>query len=286
MERPVGTLMEQLFATNLAVVVGRAMGKVSDAQLPPSILKQVIMTYSLATGIVLDDVEEPAGGFKSFGEFFGRRLREGARAVCRERKALICPCDGRLVAKGEIDSTEAPAFAVKGSRYTLGALLGAEAVAPAFRGGGFLVIYLHPRDYHRVHAPAEAELFSVRHIPGFRYPVNSLFESRVAAIYGKNERMAFHFRLPSGREFALVMIAAFGVGNLKTRYDDLVEKRGDRVQEGKPGTPIAVLPGSEIGAFLIGSTVVMVWSRNAFVLQEDLALGPVAMGRRLGREAA
>ena len=275
--------MERVFATDLAHMASHLMGKASKLQLPSPVLRQVINAYAVATGVSMEEVEQPQGGFKNFGEFFGRRLRPGARVVCEEKDALISPCDGRIVAFGDIDVNEAPSFSIKGSRYDLDALLGTERSGASYRQGGYLIIYLHPRDYHRVHVPVDAALSAVRHIPGARYPVNRLFEDRIEEIYGKNERVVFHFHLPSGADFALVMVSAFGVGNIETAHASRPVESGSERFESRLTEPVPVRRGDDLGTFLLGSTVVMVWPRGSFELDEQLVIGPIAMGHRIGR---
>lgn len=275
--------MERVFATDFAHMASHLMGKASKLQLPSPILRQVINAYAAATGVSMEEAEQPRGGFKNFSEFFARRLRPGARVVSEERDAVVSPCDGRIVAFGSIDANESPSFSIKGSRYNLDALLGTEGSGASYRQGGYAIIYLHPRDYHRVHVPVEAELTVVRHVSGARYPVNPLFENRVDDIYGKNERMVFHFHLPSGADFALVMVSAFGVGNIQTPHASPPVDGGAGCVETRFDEPVLLGRGDDLATFLLGSTVVMVWPENSFVLDDHLVVGPIAMGRRIGR---
>ncbi|MCP4601017.1 MAG: phosphatidylserine decarboxylase [Proteobacteria bacterium] len=275
--------MEHLFATYFALQASHIMGRVAGAHLPSPVLKPLISAYALGMGISINEAEEPDGGFKCFSDFFGRRLRPGVRPVCEDNEAVISPCDGEIVAMGEIDSKDKPSFSIKGSCYDLDSLLGAD-MGTIYRSGGYLVTYLHPRNYHRVHVPMDSVLFRSRHIPGARYPLNGWLEDRVEEVYGKNERLVFHFALPSGGEFAIVMVAAFGVGKIETLYQPGSSQRPEVSQERDFDPPATVNRGDEVGAFLLGSTVVMVWSDGALNLDKELVHGATAvMGRRIGR---
>jgi phosphatidylserine decarboxylase len=203
--------------------------------------------------------------------------------VCTDKDAFVSPCDGKIIGFGEIDSKDSPSFSIKGSSYNLDALLGTENHCASYRHGGYLIIYLHPRDYHRVHVPVDTVLAKVRHVPGARYPVNSMFEDRVEEIYGKNERVVFHFKLPSGREFALIMVSAFGVGNIETPFGLHGMTPSSACCESRFDAPIPVVKGDDLGAFLLGSTVVMIWTQDAFKIDEHLVVRPITMGSRLGR---
>ncbi len=274
--------MERLFATHFAQRASRIMGRLASARIPASILNPLINAYALGMGVSMQDNEEPEGGFRSFGDFFGRRLRPGARPICEDPDAVVSPSDGEILDFGKIGSDPDSTFSIKGSRYNIKGLLG-DDTGSTYRDGGYLVIYLHPRDYHRVHVPVDSQLLSVRHIPGTRYPVNSWANNRVEQIYGKNERVVFHLALPSGEEFVVVMVAAFGVGNIDTSFQLGSSWDPQVSRERYFSPPSQLMRGDELGTFLLGSTVVMIWSEGALGLDDALVQGSAtAMGRRLG----
>lgn len=275
--------MERFFETYLARRMSRIMGRLADVRLPPLILNPIISTYSKGLNISMDDVDVPQGGFQSFGEFFARKLKPETRPICDAPNAFISPCDGKLIGSGRIESDSSLVFSIKGSEYAVESLLGTASANETYRGGGYLVIYLHPRDYHRVHAPLDGSIYALRHIPGARYPVNSWMDGRVENIYGKNERVVFHFRTPNGGQCALVMVAAFGVGNIEACYEIGAGREVDVLREREFSPPRQIERGQELGAFLLGSTVVVLWSEGACELDADLVQGPVAFGARLGQ---
>jgi phosphatidylserine decarboxylase len=275
------TLLKNLLGSRAALGLSRMMGRLADVKAPSELLKPAISLYSKAMGVDADAYEEQKGGFASFNEFFGRRLKEGERPICTDKDALISPCDGRLSSFGALEG-EALEFSIKQSRYNLTSLLGSETDAVRFQGGTFAVIYLHPRDYHRVHAPCGSILSKARHIPGARYPVNGWCEALVENIYDKNERMAFFFDLPDGQCIALVMVAALGVGNIETPFDPGVDRRQAVMRERFFDPAVTIAKGMEIGAFLLGSTVVLIGSRGAFSLDKGLMVGPTRLGVRIG----
>lgn len=274
--------MERFFASFAAHKISHIMGRMADTPLPEILLKPLIVAYSRSMGIATNEIEEPEGGFQTFSQFFGRRLKPDARPICSDERAVVSPCDGQLVAMGEIDSENDPAFLIKGSHYDIGSLLGNVVEGQTYRAGRYLIIYLHPRDYHRVHVPFDCSLERVRSIPGARYSVAGWSERRVDGIYGKNERMVFALELPNGKKAALVMVAAFGVGNIETKYGfDYGQKMAVcKERDFQPNETFT--RGQEIGAFLLGSTVAMVIENGALELDRDLTLGSVIMGQKIG----
>jgi phosphatidylserine decarboxylase len=254
----------------------RQIGVLADIRVPSPLLRPVIRAYSTAMGVRMDEAEIPEGGFERFGDFFARRLKDGARAMCEDPDAVVSPCDGRLVAVHSLSDDATRGLVVKGYDYNLSKLLGGP-VGDRFAGGQGCVIYLHPRDYHRVHVPMDAQLHEVRHISGTRFPVAPWSESRVEGLYEKNERMVFHFRVGKGH-MALVMVAAFGVGHIETA---LGPHPGEHTSAARLHDPAATLhKGDEIGAFRLGSTVVLLWSRG--LINALPAPGRLLFGQRIG----
>lgn len=278
--------MLRLYGTRVATRLSHALGHVADIRMPSALLRPVIKAYSIAVNVELDEVLEPEGGFESFGDFFVRRLRPDVRPICGDRAALVCPCDGELVDRGSIARERPTRIAIKGSEYDVDQLLGGAAPEVDFVGGGYLVIYLHPRDYHRVHTPVDGELTGVCHVPGKRFPVASWSERRVKGIYGKNERMVYVVAPRSGGTLAVVMVAAFGVGNIETPYAPVERAVGDEVTTRCFEPRIGLSRGDELGAFRLGSTVVLLWTQGAVEVDERLVQGRIEVGSRIGSSGA
>ncbi len=275
--------MYRLFGSQLAFHASQALGRLAETSLPKPVLTPLVKAYAWGMGVRLDEAKEPEGGYRSFADFFGRELAPGARRVCGDPQCLVSPCDGRIVEVGRLEQVTPPTYEIKGNGYSLESLLGRTGEAEKFTGGGYAVIYLHPRDYHRVHVPLDGELTGSRHIPGRRYPVNSWSDNRVEDLYGKNERVVFDFEVSGKGRLALVMVAAFGVGNIESRYNTFDSaQRIDAVVERKMDPPVALQRGDMLGAFRLGSTVVLVWDENCVELDSQLGSENVAMGQRLG----
>ena len=259
------------------------MGHLAAIPLPQPVLQPLIKLYSFGFGVDTEEIQLPPDGFASFGDFFARKLRPEARPFPEEFDRFTSPCDGKLTAFGEIRTDEDPLFEVKGERYLLKSLLGSEEESRSFEGGGFAVIYLHPRDYHRVHAPATLHLAKTRHIPGARFSVASWCERWADGVYDKNERVVFHGRFPEGGALSVVMVAAFGVGNIVTSFHPGFSSKGNVCWERAFEPPSTLARGEELGAFRLGSTVVMVWSKGAVTLDDELETGPMQLGLPLGK---
>src|SRR5262249_33674887 len=147
----------------------------------------------------------------------------------------------------------------KGIDYKLANLIPDDVAIARFEGGAYLTIYLAPKDYHRVHVPTDGTVNGFQHIPGALFPVNALSVRNVAGVFTVNERLATFLDTDHG-EIAVVMVAATGVGHMTVAYDAVETHARGR---GRPGprvryaAPRRVARGEDLGAFHLGSTVIL-----------------------------
>lgn len=230
------------------------MGAAARTRFPAPVTRAAIKLYSRYFSVALEDVDPRVvdAGFASFDEFFTRRLKADARPVASAPDLLVAPSDGALRESVAIEGgTEVRA---KGHAYTIGALLGDDELADSFVGGLATTIYLHPRDYHRVHAPCEGTARQIIAIPGRLLPVTDAAVERDAELFARNERVV-HLLESAFGPVAVVMVAAFGVGHMSCCYAK-VEAHPKEVQRITPA-PVQLARGGELGIFHLGSTVVM-----------------------------
>jgi phosphatidylserine decarboxylase len=214
-----------------------------------------VSAFIRAYSVDLREVETPPGGFRTFDEFFTRRLRAGTRVVDPNPKALVSPADGRLEDAGQI--TSEAQLTVKDQPYTVSELLGDPELAASYEGGRYFVVYLSPRDYHRVHAPVTGPVQSVWYIPGTLFPVNRIGR-HIPKLFARNERLAIlqHSVVHGG--VTTIMVGAIGVGRIGLSFDDIETNRGYA-----PGlrsyaaAPIPRSRGEELGVFHMGSTAIV-----------------------------
>jgi phosphatidylserine decarboxylase len=241
--------------------ITRAIGKLTEAHVPKPILDPVLNAYSKVYKVDLDEAVVPNGGFRSFNEFFTRKLRAGARVIDGTENAFVSPADGRLDDAGTID--EHTKFFIKGREYAAESLLASATDAQLFSGGQFAIVYLSPRDYHRVHAPDSLEIDLVRHVPGVLYPVNEFGVRHVTGLFAKNERVVVLGRSPVFGHVAVVLVGAMIVGRITLNLPapDRPPIGGPIAEQRFEGARPFVRRGDELGSFSLGSTVVMLIER-------------------------
>lgn len=236
-------------------------------------------------------VQQPAE-FACFNDFFTRALAADARPLAAGDDTLLCPADGCISQLGSIDGDSVlqsqglqnRALQAKGQFFSLAEMLGAAEDAEIYRGGTFVTVYLSPRDYHRVHSPLAARLLHTRYIPGRLFSVNQATTEAVANLFARNERLVCQFDTAVG-PMAVVLVGAMIVAGIETVW-------GGRTRPGhlhsedyrQQAEPPQLERGSELGRFLLGSTVIVLFPPGKVALAENLAAGsPVRMGQALGK---
>ncbi len=248
---------------------------------------RLIAWFVARYGVNMAEAAEPnITAYPSFNAFFTRALRADARPLAAAD--FVCPVDGAVsqlgaIAKGRI-------FQAKGHDYSCVALLGGDSAAAAqFEGGSFATIYLSPRDYHRIHMPCDGTLRRMAYVPGDLFSVNPTTARGVPGLFARNERVVCHFDTPRG-PMVLVLVGATIVGSMATVWHGVVNPpRRPQVTAwdyGKANMPAPFLrQGAEMGRFLLGSTVVLLWPRDTITLNPQWqAASPVRMGEAMGQK--
>ncbi|MCB9616350.1 MAG: phosphatidylserine decarboxylase [Sandaracinus sp.] len=236
--------------------ISRAMGKAADLRAPRPVLASAIDAFAKAYDIDLSEAIVPVGGFRTFDDFFTRRLKPGVRPVDADPLALVSPADGKVEDLGPVEADGA--LLVKGKRYTVAELVGDADAAARYAGGHYFIVYLSPRDYHRVHSPVEGPVATLRHVAGTLFPVNSIGIQHVPQLFAVNERVAVEQQSPHG-PVTTILVGAIGVGRISVSFDDVLTNvsgsvPGERVY-GEDGPPLE--RAEELGTFHLGSTAIV-----------------------------
>ena len=242
-------------------------GKAASAQ-AGSLTTWAIRKFIGRYGVNMSEAENPdPASYASFNEFFTRPLKAGARPLASS--ALICPVDGAISQAGPIVGDQI--YQAKGHQYSTNTLLGNDpALAAQFQDGLFATLYLSPKDYHRIHMPCKGKLKSMRYIPGDLFSVNPLTARAVPGLFARNERVVCVFDGEHG-PFVQVLVGATIVGSMATVWHGMVNPpRPGVVTEWRYDDQNIVLEqGAEMGRFLLGSTVVALFPKNAYALNPD-----------------
>lgn len=241
-------------------------------------IRRFIARYNVDMGEAADS--DPAA-YATFNDFFTRALKPGVRPVADAR--LVCPVDGAVSQLGAIDSGRI--FQAKGRDYSATALLAGDAdLAARFADGHFATIYLSPRDYHRIHMPCAGRLLEMTYVPGDLYSVNPATARGVDRLFARNERVVCVFEDEQSQPFVMVLVGATIVGSMATVWHGVVNPpRRPAVEKWDyRGQDIRLAKGEEMGRFLLGSTVVLLYPAGPLKFNPQWqAASPVRMGEAM-----
>jgi phosphatidylserine decarboxylase len=237
------------------------------------------------------NMEEALNGdiasYASFNLFFTRPLKPGVRPLADN--AFICPVDGAISQFGKIEHGQI--FQAKGHHYTAQALVGGDAnMAANFESGSFACLYLSPKDYHRIHMPCDGKLLSMTYVPGDLFSVNPLTAANVPGLFARNERVVCTFESAQHGKFVLVLVGATIVGSMATVWHDAKDhiinppRPGKVVHWNYSDRNISLKQGEEMGRFLLGSTVVMLFEKDVLEFNASWHPGkPIRLGEAMGK---
>ena len=226
---------------------------------------------------MLEAANPDPASYATFNEFFTRALRKGARPLARAD--LVCPVDGAISQFGRMEGQQI--VQAKGHHYSCTALVGGDAaLAARFDQGSFATIYLSPKDYHRIHMPCDGRLTRMIYVPGDLFSVNPTTARGVPGLFARNERVVCVFESARG-PFVLVLVGATIVGSMATVWHGVVNPpRSAQVREWRyEDQSILLRQGEEMGRFLLGSTVVLLFPQGPLAFNPAwAAAGAVRLG--------
>ena len=262
-------------STPLRLALSHLVGWLADRSVPRPLRAPVYRAYARLTGAELSEARLPLDAYPSLCAFFVRQLKVDARPLDPDPLVLPSPVDGRVQALDQVH--DGSLLQAKGVEYALEELLGGPQEGLQLDGAWAWTIYLSPRDYHRIHAPADCELIDVRWLEGARFSVAPRVLARRAGVLARNERVVLRLHSEAHGPFLMVLVGALNVGRIRV----LGVTPG---RDGAPERPLRFERGGELARFEMGSTIVLVWPEGAAVPAPELAQGSaVRLGSAIGR---
>lgn len=232
------TLVKRKFVSSL-------YGKMMDSPRSAKKIRPFIEEYNIDMSIAQKQ------DFKTFNDFFTRKLKKNARPVDTNSNVVISPADGKCLAYADIINSD---FIIKGHRFNVLSFLEDTILAKKYDDGSLIVIRLAPYDYHRFHFPVSGKLSHVVKIDGDYYSVNPIALRRMVDIFCLNKREYVTISNPQFGDVIMAEVGATLVGSIVQTY--------------KSDTAVK---GREKGYFKFGgSTVVLLFEKNKIRIDKDL----------------
>jgi len=266
----------------LTSLAGRVAGAKGGAN-TTTMIRWFVRQY----GVNMAEAANPdIASYSSFNEFFTRPLKEGARPLANAD--FVCPVDGAISQLGQIEDDQI--FQAKGHSFSTTALVGGDAeLAAKYQHGSFANLYLSPKDYHRLHMPCDGRLTRMIYVPGDLFPVNPTTARGIPNLFARNERVVCVFENDDIGEFVSVLVGATIVGSMATTWHGVVNPpRSTTTREWRyEDQQIVIKKGEEMGRFLLGSTIVMLFQKDKIRFNPEwTAERPVRLGESMGNKPA
>tara|TARA_Y100001970_G_scaffold293398_1_gene439952 strand:- start:2352 stop:3209 length:858 start_codon:yes stop_codon:yes gene_type:complete len=262
-------------------IFSRICGYIADIHIPSYILKPLIIFFSRFYGVNLSESEKNITEFRTFNEFFTRKLNKEARPIDMVENSLISPVDGYIGEFGTIKKEKL--LQAKGLDYRLEDLLEDKNRTLLYNGGKYVTIYLAPQNYHRIHSMVKGEVNEFSYITGDLWTVSQLGINYVNNLFARNERLTTYINTKKG-ECALVKVGATVVGRIKVNYHSQTSNcRGALSKKINLENPYKLEKGQEVGLFELGSTVICLFPPKQVELY-NLKIGQlVYFGESIGK---
>jgi len=235
-------------------------------------LKNLLINRAIKTfDINMDEaISDDLASYDSFNAFFTRQLKPEARPLDKGAKIITSPADGVISQAGKIVKNKV--LQAKNVDYSLARLVGDSNQAKHYENGIFSTIYLSPKDYHRVHIPADGQLLNSRYIPGELFSVNQQTAEMVPNLFARNERLVCEFKSAQLGHFSVIFVGAMLVAGIETVWGGMEKPGPGAVREtDHSDQEIYFSKGDEIGRFKFGSTVILLFPENSVTLNKNIA---------------
>ena len=267
-------IMPKKIITRLAgFLMSARLGKVTTYM-----IKKFAAHYRINVAEAAKNIDD----YRTFNEFFARELKKGARPLDKGAKSVVFPADGTVSEFGEIKY--GLLLQAKNHYYTTASLLADDDDAKTFNGGQFITIYLSPKDYHRVHIPLAGKLLKMTYVPGEVFSVNPRNAKYIPELFARNERVVSIFETSVGK-MAVIMVGATIVRSISTSWAGIVTPNswGELTSTVYNEQEISFAKGADIGKFMMGSTVICLFEKDALKFNADLTSGmPTVVKTKMG----
>lgn len=268
MQTNIAVLLQYALPKQAITALAGKLANLKAGKLTTAVIGWFVKRYNVN---MAEAAEPNISTYKTFNDFFTRPLKADARPIVRAD--FICPVDGAISQLGNIQADQI--FQAKGHAYSTTALVGGDKnLAKKFENGHFSCLYLSPKDYHRIHMPCDGTLKNMTYVPGALFSVNPTTAQGVPDLFARNERVVCEFSSAEHGSFIMVLVGATIVGSMATSWHD-----GENGIVNPPRTSnirvwsyqdqnINLKQGDEMGKFLLGSTVVMLFEKDTLKFNE------------------
>ncbi|GMT48520.1 MAG: hypothetical protein IEMM0008_0059 [bacterium] len=252
--------------------IGSITGFLTDFPFPKWFLMGFLKMFVKVLKVNMEEAVYHLSHYRTVNEFFTRPIKQGQRPINGDPNTIVSPVDGRIIEKGDI--VDDKALQIKGVPYSITKLIKHEDFSSKFLNGHFITLYLSPKDYHRIHVPYNGTGIAAEYNRGALFPVNNLGLHNIQNLFAINERLTTFFETSFGLS-AIVKVAAMNVGRIKTTYEQPWTHKEMKQKKSIFSSldHISYVKGDEFARFELGSTVILLFEKDAITFLKELGSG-------------
>lgn len=224
---------------------------------------------------------ENAKDYKTFNDFFARKLKEDARPIDDAVNSIVMPADGVISQFGTIQDNLL--LQAKGHYYSLESLLACHSdMIKFFKHASYATTYLSPKNYHRFHMPCDGVLREMIYVPGSLFSVSQATTECIPNIFARNERVICLFETDLG-PMAQILVGATIVGSIEVEWEGCITPpREGIMKRWVYSGEVKLAKGQDMGCFKLGSTVITLFASNTIEFDRHLKVGnTTCVGQKL-----
>ncbi|MFT8322365.1 MAG: phosphatidylserine decarboxylase [Bacillus sp. (in: firmicutes)] len=224
----------------------------------------IIPSFAKLYQINIKEMEKNIKEYKNLHEFFIRKLKPGVRTSKADVEEVISPVDAIIEEMGIISGEHT--ITVKDKRYSISEMLGSEKSVQKYAGGTYIIFYLSPSHYHRIHSPVEGEIVKQWTLGSKSYPVNKWGIKYGRDTLAKNYRTITEVKTADNQFAAIIKVGAMFINSI------VLSHKGEKLKKGE-----------EMAYFSFGSTVILLFEEGTFISKDFLSTPyPVKIGEVIG----
>jgi len=237
---PVGRIL-------LKIAISKPISKIGGFYMNTCLSKGRIKKFIINNNIDMSEYHEY--NYKSFNEFFIRKIKVTKRPIPKDDNLLISPADSKVLVYKIDDEVK---LNIKNSIYTVSEILKDDKLAREYKNGYLIIFRLCVDDYHHYHFIDDGKIISNKKINGVLNTVQPISDKK-CRVFSENAREVSVLDLKHFGKVIQIEVGALMVGKIKN-LDVSEFKRGD-----------------EKGYFCFGgSTVVLLFKENTIDIDKDI----------------
>jgi phosphatidylserine decarboxylase len=256
------TLRKLLYRLLIELTNGRVTSGILKQFSLSTVSRFIVPSFARIYQLNQEEMDKTLREYSTLNDLFTRKLKSGAREIDNLSDSVISPVDASIEDIGTIK--ESSEIEVKGKIYSIHEMLGDDEILEKYLNGTYIILYLSPSHYHRIHCPASGEVIKQWTLGTKSYPVNKWGLKYGDRPLSKNYRVTTELKTDYGF-MSIVKVGAMFVNSIEITH---------------PGSQLK--KGEEMAFFSFGSTVILLFEKGIFQIDPFQTPHEVKVGEKIG----